>query len=169
MNAILYHHNAARANHGAGEMTWCPECETAARYTAEMCIFEHSIPAGVNQGQNLFTVSGDAFNVTAGITESWYKAELPFMTNSGTNYFGMENIPDDVFHQVGHFTQVVWIDSVSVGCVSQDCTGRMMVNGELSELNKFTVCNYDPAGNINNEYDLNVLPPMSDNLGRWDD
>jgi hypothetical protein len=45
----------------------------------------------------------------------------------------------------------------------------MMVNGELSELNKFTVCNYDPAGNINNEYDLNVLPPMSDNLGRWDD
>jgi hypothetical protein len=163
--AVLYHHNAARANHGAGEMTWCPDCETAARTTAELCIFEHSIPAGVNQGQNLFTVSGDAFNVTAGITESWYKAELPFMDG----YYGMANIPDDVFHKVGHFTQVVWIDSTSVGCVSQDCTGRMIVNGASSNLDKFTVCNYDPAGNVNDGYGLNVLPPISNNLGRWDD
>jgi hypothetical protein len=163
--AVLYHHNAARANHGAGMMNWCSDCETAARTTAELCIFEHSIPAGVNQGQNLFTVSGDSFNVTAGITESWYKAELPFMNG----YFGMANIPDDVFHKVGHFTQVVWIDSTSVGCVSQDCTGRMIVNGASSNLDKFTVCNYDPAGNVNDGYGLNVLPPISNNLGRWDD
>jgi hypothetical protein len=165
MNAILYHHNAARANHGAGEMTWCDDCATAAQQAANRCTFEHYIPDGVSQGQNLFTVSGDAFNVTAGITESWYKAEMPYMEG----YYGMDNIPDSVFHQVGHFTQVVWIDSTSVGCVSLDCGDNMIVNGEKSNLNKFTVCNYEPAGNINDGYALNVMPPTSTNYGRWDD
>jgi hypothetical protein len=169
MNAILYHHNAARANHGAGEMTWCTECEANARIAAERCVFEHFLPQGVSEGQNLFTVSGNSFNVTAGITESWYKAELPFMNG----HYGEPQIPDDVFHQVGHFTQVVWKGTTSVGCFSKDCGTNMEVNGQVgSELNKFTVCNYLPPGNVNNNYDVNVQPPTSTDaaaLGRWDD
>jgi hypothetical protein len=167
MNAVLYHHNYARANHGAGELTWCTDCENNARLAAQTCTFEHYLPSGANEGQNLFTVSGDVFNITAGITESWYKAELPFMNG----YYNMAQIPDDVFHQVGHFTQVVWKGTTSVGCVSMYCP-NMTVNGAPSNLNMFSVCNYSPPGNVNNNYDVNVQMPSSTSaaaLGSWDE
>lgn len=165
-NAVLYHHNAARANHRAAPLVWNTTCEQNARIAAQTCNFAHYIPPGVRNGQNLFTVSGSAFNVTAGITESWYKGELPFMTGS----FGLASLSDDVFHQVGHFTQVVWQDTTSVGCVSIDCGANMKVGGAPSSLNKFTVCNYAPPGNIGGQYGLKVQPPISTtNLGSWSD
>jgi hypothetical protein len=165
-NAILYHHNAARANHNAAPLVWNASCAANAQLAANMCNFAHYIPPNVANGQNLFTVSGSAFNVTAGITESWYKSEFPPMQP----YFGQASLPDSVFHQVGHLTQVVWQGTTSVGCVSLDCGTRMKVNGQTSTLNKFTVCNYYPPGNIANRYDTGVLPPISTtNLGSWSD
>ncbi|KAF1844516.1 PR-1-like protein [Cucurbitaria berberidis CBS 394.84] len=164
--AVLYHHNAARANHDAKPLTWDADCETNARIAAQKCTFEHYIPSGAGQGQNLFTVSGTAFNVTAGITESWYKGELePMMP-----YFGQKNVPDNVFHSVGHLTQLVWKGTTKVGCVSIDCGSNMMVGGQSSSLNKYTVCNYAPAGNVGGGYAANVAAPISTtNLGGWAD
>lgn len=164
--AVLFHHNAARANHDAGPLVWDTDCEASARIAAETCIFEHYIPDGVRQGQNLFTVSGEAFNVTAGITESWYKGELePMMP-----YFGQNNIPDDVFHSVGHLTQMVWKDTTKVGCVSLDCGSKMIVGGTTSSMNKYTVCNYASPGNVAGGYAENVAAPISTtNLGGWAD
>jgi uncharacterized protein YkwD len=165
-NAILYHHNQARANHGAGELTWCTDCVDAALTTAQTCEFVHSIPDGVQQGQNLFTVSGDFFNVTAGITESWYKSEFAAMAG----HYGEASLSDSVFHQVGHLTQVLWKGTTTVGCVSLDCGDRMIVNGQSSNLNKFTVCNYFPQGNIRTLYGENVGDPISTtDLGSWSD
>jgi len=165
-NAILYHHNAARANHRAAPLVWDTACEQNARIAAQTCNFAHYIPDGVRNGQNLFTVSGNAFNVTAGITESWYKGELPYMNG----YFGQASLSNDVFHQVGHLTQVLWQDTTGVGCVSIDCGANMKVGGVQSNLNKFTVCNYSPPGNIGGQYGAKVQPPISTtNLGSWSD
>jgi hypothetical protein len=165
-NAILYHHNAARANHNAAPLVWDTTAEANARIAAEKCTFAHYIPPGVSEGQNLFTVSGTAFNVTAGITESWYKSEFPPMVP----YFGQASIPDSVFHSVGHLTQVLWKGTTGVGCVSLDCGTNMIVNGQTSTLNKFTVCNYSPPGNIATLYADNVgYPIQSTNLGSWSD
>ncbi|KAF9701284.1 hypothetical protein EKO04_000026 [Ascochyta lentis] len=162
--AILYHHNAARANHGAGPLVWDDAVAQTAAQAANTCKFEHYIPAGANQGQNLFTTSGNVFNVTAGITESWYKGEFQAMLP----YFGAANIPDDVFHNVGHLTQVVWKGTTKVGCVSIDCGTRMTVGGQPSNLNKYTVCNYSPPGNVFGQYAANVGSPISrTNLGSW--
>ncbi|KAF1938842.1 PR-1-like protein [Clathrospora elynae] len=162
--AVLFHHNAARANHNAEPLTWDADCEANARIAAKKCTFEHFIPQGAGEGQNLFTVSGNAFNVTAGITESWYKGELePMMP-----YFGQKDIPDEVFHRVGHLTQLVWKSTTRVGCVSLDCGGAMVVNDKSSTMNKYTVCNYSPAGNVGGEYAENVVAPISStNLGSW--
>jgi hypothetical protein len=147
-------------------LTWDDACETNARIAAQKCTFEHYIPEGAGQGQNLFTVSGKAFNVTAGITESWYKGELqPMMP-----YFGRQDIPDDVFHSVGHLTQMVWKGTTKVGCVSVDCGDNMIVAGSVSSMNKYTVCNYAPAGNVGGRYAENVVAPISTtNLGGWAD
>jgi hypothetical protein len=164
--AVLYHHNAARANHNAAPLTWNADCEANALIAAQRCTFEHYIPDGANQGQNLFTVSGSAFNVTAGITESWYKSEFPPMVP----YFGASDIPDDVFHSVGHLTQMLWKSTTGVGCVSIDCGNKMIVNGQTSTLNKYTVCNYAPPGNVGGRYAQNVGSPISStNLGSWTD
>jgi uncharacterized protein YkwD len=164
--AVLYHHNAARANHNAAPLTWDSTCEENARIAAQKCTFAHYIPDGAGQGQNIFTTSGDAFNVTAGITESWYKSELPPMMP----YFGQANIPDEVFHSVGHLTQMVWKGTTKVGCVTTDCGDKMIVGGSASTMNKFTVCNYAPAGNMGGAYAKNVDSPISQsNLGGWAD
>lgn len=166
--AILYHHNTARANHGADPLVWDDAVAKTAAKAANTCKFEHYIPAGAGQGQNLFTVSGSAFNVTAGITESWYKGELPAMQP----YFGQKDIPDDIFHNVGHLTQMVWKGTTKVGCVSIDCGSRMVVGGTTSTLNKYTVCNYAPAGNVAGQYAFNVGSPNGMGaaaLGSWSD
>lgn len=166
--AMLYHHNAIRANHGAQPLVWDQACEDGARRTAETCTFKHPDFLGeLEQGQNLFTVSGDSFNATAGIVESWYKGELGAMQP----YFGSGDLPDDVFHQVGHLTQLLWKGTTKVGCVSLDCGNRMVLgDGTTTDMNKFTVCNYAPPGNYGGQYAENVSPLIDGAaMGSWAD
>ncbi|RMZ67267.1 scp-like extracellular [Pyrenophora seminiperda CCB06] len=164
--AVLFHHNAARAKHNAAPLSWDSSCESNARIAASKCEFKHFIPRGAGQGQNIFVVSGSAFNVTAGISESWYRGELlPMMP-----WFGKSDLPHDVFEEVGHLTQMVWKGTTKVGCVSLDCGSAMTVNGQKSTMNKFTVCNYAPAGNFGGQYAINVAAPISStNLVGWAD
>jgi hypothetical protein len=104
--------------------------------------------------------------VTAGITESWYKGEFAAMSA----HYGKASLTDDVFHKVGHLTQMLWKSTTGVGCVSLDCGDSMIVDNEPSTLNKFTVCNYSPQGNVGTLYGQNVgLPISSTNLGSWAD
>lgn len=164
--AILYHHNAARANHNAAPLTWDAECERNAGLAARTCDFAHYIPTGVREGQNIFTTTGAYFNVTAAITEYWYKSEFAAMLP----HYGETDLSDAVFHSVGHLTQLVWKGTTKVGCVSLDCGNSMTINGAKSSANKFTVCNYAPPGNVGGQYALNIERPRSTtNLGRWTD
>ncbi|KAG9200668.1 hypothetical protein G6514_006848 [Epicoccum nigrum] len=166
INAILFHHNQARANHGADPLVWNATVADTAAITANTCVFAHYIPNGAGQGQNIFTTSGPIFNVTAGITESWYKREFQAMFP----YFGEPSLSDDVFHEVGHLTQVLWKGTASVGCTSVDCGADMTIGGQASNLNKYTVCNYYPAGNVATLYADNVGFPISTtDLGSWSD
>jgi pathogenesis-related protein 1 len=41
------------------------------------------------------------------------------------------------WHASGHYTQVVWRNTLQVGCAKAECQGHVIV-----------VCNYDPPGNI---------------------
>ena len=166
INAILFHHNQARANHGADPLVWNATVADTAAITANTCEFSHYIPDGAGQGQNLFTTSGPVFNVTAGITEEWYKGEFEAMLP----HFGAPILDDNVFHNVGHLTQVLWKGTTSVGCTSVDCGDAMTIGGQPSDLNKYTVCNYYPAGNVATLYALNVgLPISTTDLGSWSD
>ena len=46
----------------------------------------------------------------------------------------------------GHFTQLVWKQTRSVGCGRVDCNGKNGVEGW------FLVCEYWPPGNVGGEY-----------------
>lgn len=161
-DAMLWHHNRARANHDASNLEWSDDCESAARNAAAFCDFEHHTVDG--QGQNLFTVSGDAYNATAGVTESWYKAEADI-------YGAFGAAPNmDTFHEWGHLTQVLWKKTTHVGCVTIDCGSKMTIDGQPSELGLYTVCNYSPPGNYEGEYAENVAGPTNSYKGyTWHD
>ena len=108
---------------------------------------------------DLFTVSGDAYNATAGVTESWYKAEADI-------YGAFGAAPNmDTFHEWGHLTQVLWKKTTHVGCVTIDCGSKMTIDGAASELGLYTVCNYSPPGNYEGEYAENVAAPIASYKG----
>lgn len=148
-------------NHGASALVWDAACAADALASAQTCDL-----ASYVQGQNTYLSSTSAFNVTAAITETWYKNQL----SSLTPWFGIATLPVSLLPSVSASAQVVWKATTKVGCASVDCTGRMKVNGVVSGLSKYTVCNYAAAGGVNGLFALNVGRPLSiTNLGKWTD
>jgi len=154
-NAMLWHHNRARANHGASNLKWSDACEAGARKAANTCVFAHVITQG--QGQNLYATSGSAYNATAAVTEAFYKSEADLYT-----YWGKEpphdpknpsRLDEKIFHAWGHLTQVIWKETTQVGCVTVNCPGMAT--------NRYTVCNYFPAGNMASRFAQNVVAPKA--------
>ena len=131
-------HNAVRANYCAAPLTWSPKIAAVAQrwadhLAASNCGFFHS---QTDYGENL--AAGTIGYVDAkGAVEMWAdEAKLYDFKHQG---FSM---------QTGHFTQVVWKGTREVGCGSSQCNG-----------NQIWVCNYDPAGNVEGQYEINVMPP----------
>ncbi|ORY17980.1 CAP domain-containing protein [Clohesyomyces aquaticus] len=166
---VLYHHNAVRANHGAAPLVWDSAVESAAAWSANKCEFKHQFESdGLNMGQNIFATSGNSFNVSGGIIESWYKGELPKMQG----YWGVKDLNGmpDVFEGVGHLTAMVWKKTTKVGCASVNCANNPNKDGTIAAMNMFTVCNYQEPGNVQDQYAENVQAPISmSNLPKWDD
>ncbi|GLT85895.1 hypothetical protein SLE2022_040670 [Rubroshorea leprosula] len=120
-------HNAARATVNVGPMSWD---DTVAAYAQNYlsqhigdCNMVHSDgPYGENLGWSSADLSGtDA--VAMWVNE---KSDYDYNSNSCA--------PNKV---CGHYTQVVWQNSVRLGCAKVSCnTGGTLVS-----------CNYDPPGN----------------------
>lgn len=73
------------------------------------------------------------------VTEGLYNSEVNHYTA-----YGSEPVIGD-FTMWGHFTQVVWKSTDSVGCYTADCTAGGLANaGGVPPF--FTVCNYAPPG-----------------------
>ena len=52
----------------------------------------------------------------------------------------------------GHYTQLVWEATTSVGCGAVNCSN----SAENGANGWFLVCEYSPRGNVNGEFGLNV-------------
>ncbi|XP_063424475.1 cysteine-rich venom protein kaouthin-2-like isoform X1 [Mytilus trossulus] len=133
---IVNKHNALRSLTQATnmmKMSWDDETAYIAQKWAENCMTSHespglkrTIPGRFGLGQNLFWGSGK-YTWSAAI-QSWYD-EINDFTFNGQN----------VFSKIGHYTQIVWADSIKLGCGYAQCN---------SARTHFYVCNYGPAGNI---------------------
>jgi len=97
---------------------------------------------GGGYGQNIAAGAapddGGAF-----ITNSMYNEEIGyFPLPYGVAQPNMSN-----FEAWGHFSQIVWNATTSVGCYNQYCP-QGLANSEPGVAPYFTVCNYQPPGTL---------------------
>ncbi|KAF2620486.1 hypothetical protein F2Q68_00038717 [Brassica cretica] len=122
-------HNQARAAVGVGPIQWDDRVAAFAQgYVDQLsghCILKHS---GGPYGENLAMGSGDFSGVVA--VELWVKEKA--------NYNYASNTCNGV---CGHYMQVVWRNTVRLGCAKARCSNGGTVIS----------CNYDPQGNCVNE------------------
>lgn len=128
---ILAAHNFYRSEHSASALTWNSTSAKTATSWSSACAFKHS---GGPTGENLAAGYANASaSVDAwGLERESYNWKKPGFSEA-----------------TGHFTQLVWSNTTSVGC------GRTSCQGEGGTPGFYVVCEYWPAGNIvgdNNQY-----------------
>ncbi|KAF9325123.1 hypothetical protein BG006_011373 [Podila minutissima] len=132
---ILDTHNKFRAAHGAAPLTWNSKAATFGNNWIQACQFKHS---GGPFGENLAAGYKD---YKSAIT-AWYDEEKQYNYNN-PGFSGA----------TGHFTQVVWKGTKSVGCAKKFCPGSNWT---------IYICNYKSGGNIVGDngayFRKNVLP-----------
>jgi uncharacterized protein YkwD len=143
--AWLNAHNNARSNHCAPAMTWSETLAAAARAYASKCSMDHlSFEDRNRQGENL--AWGEGLSAENAV-KLWYDEVNRYDFNNPMASYQLqvatrEKDRRDGSKDVGHFTQVVWLDTTEVGCGSAAC----VIDGKPKTMH---VCRYLPSGNFN--------------------
>ncbi|XP_042507189.1 pathogenesis-related leaf protein 6-like [Macadamia integrifolia] len=120
-------HNDARAEVGVGSMTWDDTVAAYARIYANErardCKLVHS---GGTYGENIAWSSG---NMSATEAVQLWASEKPYYDYNSNSCIGGQ--------QCQHYTQLVWHNSVGLGCARVQCNAG----------GTFITCNYNPPGN----------------------
>ena len=99
-----------------------------------------SAAGGGGYGQNI-GAGADESGVPAMITNEMYNGEINWYPTP----YGQANPDMTNFEHWGHYSQIVWKSTTSVGCYTQYCpNGLANVGSDVSPY--FTVCNYSPPG-----------------------
>ncbi|CAK9144996.1 unnamed protein product [Ilex paraguariensis] len=122
----LIAHNAARAQVGVDPMTWdnkvAAYAQNYANQRARDCKLVHSNgPYGENIVEASYAITGSES------VKLWVKEKPKYDYKSNSCIGG----------ECGHYTQVVWRNSVHLGCARVSCRSGWW----------FVTCNYDPPGN----------------------
>ncbi|KAI3770051.1 hypothetical protein L6452_01172 [Arctium lappa] len=122
-------HNAARALVDVTNVVWnATMAAYAQNYANQRKVDCNLVTSGGPYGENLATNSG-AFTGIAAVN-LWVAEKTYYDHPTNTCASG---------HVCGHYTQVVWQNSIQLGCARVQCTN----NGWW-----FVICSYYPRGNI---------------------
>jgi pathogenesis-related protein 1 len=138
MAGMIEAHNAARANVSPKAATpiaplaWSNADAAVATAYAAQCIYAHN-PARGPRGENLFATTGTGTPAYA----------VKLWVDEKQNYNYANNSCSGV---CGHYTQVVWSTSKTVGCAKQLCNKNSPFGNTRPW--EIWVCDYSPAGNI---------------------
>ncbi|KAF3041223.1 hypothetical protein E8E11_000913 [Didymella keratinophila] len=135
---ILNVTNLYRQQHNASQLTWNESLAEFAKDWSEDCKFKHS---GGPSGENL--ASGYP-NVTASV-EAWGNERKDYDFKKG-----------EFSSATGHFTQLVWRNTTTVGCARTECNGGQK-GGNGDAPGWYIVCEYYPAGNVLDQFKDNVM------------
>lgn len=139
--------NAKRARHGAPPLRWDSKLADVALSHAKNCVFDHS---RYSYGENLAlaSVGEDA----AKIADRFYSNEVCAYDYANPGFSA----------STGHFTQVVWKDTLKIGCAlvtTQDFCPKGIPYSKNRSASAMLVCEYDPPGNYRGRFPSQVLPP----------
>jgi pathogenesis-related protein 1 len=134
---MLRAHNTRRAKHCAKPLRWSNElARTAKRWADELaggrCALVHS---DTPFGENLAAATTGAVT-PEGFVELWYREVDDYRFARGR-----------FSAKTGHFTQLAWRSSRTVGCAMSRCNGLDL-----------WVCHYDPPGNVEGMFVDEVKP-----------
>uniref|UniRef100_UPI00359001DF uncharacterized protein isoform X2 n=1 Tax=Myxine glutinosa TaxID=7769 RepID=UPI00359001DF len=142
---FLERHNELRASHGAAPLSMSPklnaEAQEWANHLAKSGSLEHS---DTMHGENLYWKTGSDATGKAAV-DSWYSEIKDYN-------FQLPGYQPNT----GHFTQVVWCETLNVG------VGKASTKGQV-----FVVAQYEPPGNMigGDSFERNVLPEFSKGSG----
>eukprot|EP00063_Salmo_salar_P015167 XP_013990002.1 PREDICTED: peptidase inhibitor 16 [Salmo salar] len=115
------------------KVKWDEKLKILAEGYAVKCVLEQNPDLELlNTGENLF-VSNEPLDLNMTM-ENWFLEHLDYDYNNNS-------CQDD--RMCGHYTQMVWADSHSVGCAAHRCD---TIEGLSFEKVTFLVCNYYPKG-----------------------
>jgi len=123
------------------ELTWNQKLADYAKWHADQCVWQHSDSTyrssqfgGAWIGENLAANTGYQTDPFA-VVDRWVAeaADYTYATDSCT-----------AGKQCGHYTQVVWRNTLEVGCAKTLCTTLQGLGWSNAE---FWVCEYSPGGN----------------------
>ena len=148
---LVNRHNALRKKHGVGKLATLVDIAKLAQKTANNCKklgkLQHSGTSYKDQwmGQNLY-LKGGAAPTGNEVANSWYSENKNYDYSKGDSKNG---------GVIGHFTQLVWKASKSIGCA--------VAIGPWNGYNPsyYVCCNYFPGGNVDGKYKANVPKPTS--------
>ncbi|XP_062177937.1 pathogenesis-related protein 1-like [Alnus glutinosa] len=124
-------HNDARRAVGVPALTWDNKVAAYAQKYANKRIGDCSlVHSGGPYGENIAWGSADLSGTAA--VKLWVDEKANYDYNSNTCAAGKV---------CGHYTQVVWRNSVRLGCAKVRCNSG----------GTFIGCNYDPPGNFNGQ------------------
>ncbi|KAE8212098.1 hypothetical protein CF327_g4223 [Tilletia walkeri] len=145
--AVVDTHNTYRAKHNAPSLTWNNTLAAYALTHASKCIWAHS---GGPYGENGAATVGVATTM-ASSADMWY------------NEITMYNFSAPAFtEQTGHFSQLIWKSSRTIGCAAVQCTPASLGFAWTGpEMATNVWCEYSNLpGNVIGQFDTNVLAPI---------
>ncbi|KAF2441101.1 PR-1-like protein [Karstenula rhodostoma CBS 690.94] len=133
-STILNVTNTYRKQHNATSLKWNDTLADFAKDWSEKCNFEHS---GGPNGENL---SSGYPNASQSII-AWGHERVDYDFKKG-----------EFTHETGHFSQLVWKATKTVGCGRTECDGQ----DKGKAPGWFVVCEYYPPGNVIGSFVENV-------------
>jgi uncharacterized protein YkwD len=140
-------HNAARAiaqptpSPSLPVVSWDEDLAEIARAYAETCVYAHNADRSNDYpgyvGENIFIRTPSPASAETVVT-AWASE------NQFYNYASNSCQQGEV---CGHYTQIVWRDSIKIGCGTAACSD-ISVDGNIWSDAHIVVCNYSPGGNV---------------------
>ncbi len=140
-SAFIREHNKIRQAHNLDNLSWSSTLAASAQTWSEVlkgegCKMRHDYNS--HYGENIYWQQQNGGDTSALISQP---ADAVFYWGDEEKYYNYSKNTCRSGEQCGHYTQLVWADTTTVGCGVSSC-----LNGDSRT--DVWVCRYNPAGNV---------------------